>query len=85
MFVQLNSFIVQSGFPFLVLPSYPVLTIILGYNNLADQTTIYCILGSTILGMPIMLLLNLNSFSLATNLLLPINLCTVDLSIIWVG
>ena len=50
MFVQLNSFIVQSGFPFLVLPSYPVLTIILGYNNLADQTTIYCILGSTIFG-----------------------------------
>ena len=50
MFVKLNSFIVQSGYFFLVLPSYPVLTIILGYNNLADQTTIYCILGNTILG-----------------------------------
>ena len=86
MFVQLNSFIVQSGFLFLVLPSYPVLTIILGYNNLADQNyNLLCFWEVPFLGMPIMLLLNPNSFSLATNLLLPINLCTVDLSIIWVG
>ena len=29
---------------------HPVLTIIFGYNNLADQITIYCYLGSTIFG-----------------------------------
>ena len=37
------------------------------------------------LGMPILLLLNLNFFSLAANLLLPINLCTVELSIFMGG
>ena len=77
---QIKFFIVQSGYFFLVLPSYPVLTIILGYNNLADQ-----ILGSTIFGNANNVVVKSKFFSLAANLLLPINLCTVDLSIIWVG
>ena len=42
-------------------------------------------LGSTIFGNVNNVVVKSKFFSLATNLLLPINLCTVDLSIIWVG
>ena len=63
----------------------PVLTIILSYNRLADQLQ-FIVFGKYRFFWNVnVVVVKSNILLLAATLLLPINLCTVDLSISWVG